>query len=101
MLISEISIKGYKSFGNNPQKLKLNTQKGELVLLVGSNGNGKSVVKSTEIEVDVPFEFMNLKDFISFLDIMGEESVYILHIKENNKTLYEEYVSYTRDNTKK
>lgn len=42
MLISEISIKGYKSFGNNPQVLKLNTQKGELVLLVGSNGNGKS-----------------------------------------------------------
>lgn len=42
MLISEIGIRGYKSFGNNEQILKLNTEKGELALLVGNNGNGKS-----------------------------------------------------------
>jgi DNA repair exonuclease SbcCD ATPase subunit len=42
MVISEIKIKGYKSFGNNEQTLKLNTENGELILLVGSNGNGKS-----------------------------------------------------------
>ncbi len=42
MLISELSIRGYKSFGNNEQVIKLNTEKGELVLLVGNNGNGKS-----------------------------------------------------------
>jgi len=42
MLISEISIKGYKSFGNNTQTLKLNTEKGELILLSGKNGCGKS-----------------------------------------------------------
>lgn len=42
MIINEISIKGYKSFGNNEQTLKLNTESGELILLVGSNGNGKS-----------------------------------------------------------
>jgi DNA repair exonuclease SbcCD ATPase subunit len=42
MLISEIGIRGYKSFGNNEQVVKLNTEKGELVLLVGNNGNGKS-----------------------------------------------------------
>lgn len=42
MIINEIEIKGYKSFGNNPQIVKLNTKKGELVLLVGNNGNGKS-----------------------------------------------------------
>ena len=42
MLISEIGIRGYKSFGNNEQVVKLNTEKGELVLLVGKNGNGKS-----------------------------------------------------------
>jgi len=42
MLISEIGIRGYKSFGNNEQVLKLNTESGELVLLVGKNGNGKS-----------------------------------------------------------
>jgi exonuclease SbcC len=42
MIISEIGIKGFKSFGNNEQTLKLNNEKGELILLTGSNGNGKS-----------------------------------------------------------
>lgn len=42
MLINEIGIRGYKSFGNNEQVLKLNINKGELILLVGNNGNGKS-----------------------------------------------------------
>ena len=42
MLINELTIRGYKSFGNNEQLIKLNTDKGELVLLVGNNGNGKS-----------------------------------------------------------
>lgn len=42
MLISEIAIRGFKSFGNNETILKLNTEKGELILLVGNNGAGKS-----------------------------------------------------------
>ena len=42
MLIKEIGIRGFRSFGNNEQIVKLNTEKGELVLLVGNNGNGKS-----------------------------------------------------------
>lgn len=42
MLINELSIRGFKSYGNNTQILKLNTEKGELILLVGSNGAGKS-----------------------------------------------------------
>ena len=42
MLISEIGIRGFRSFGNNEQVVKLNTDKGELILLVGNNGNGKS-----------------------------------------------------------
>jgi DNA repair exonuclease SbcCD ATPase subunit len=42
MIIEEIGIRGYKSFGNNEQVVKLNTEKGELILLVGNNGNGKS-----------------------------------------------------------
>ncbi len=42
MLISEIGIKGFKSYGNNEQVLKLNTEKGDLILLVGVNGAGKS-----------------------------------------------------------
>jgi len=44
MLISEIGIRGFKSFGNNEQILKLNTDRGELILLSGSNGAGKSSI---------------------------------------------------------
>lgn len=42
MIINELGIKGFKSYGNNEQVLKLNTEKGELILLVGNNGSGKS-----------------------------------------------------------
>lgn len=42
MIISELGIRGFKSYGNNEQTLKLNTEKGELILLVGNNGAGKS-----------------------------------------------------------
>jgi DNA repair exonuclease SbcCD ATPase subunit len=47
MIISELSLKNFKSFGNSPQILKLNTEKGELILLVGNNGNGKSSLISS------------------------------------------------------
>jgi len=42
MLINELGIRGFKSYGNNEQILKLNTERGELILLVGNNGAGKS-----------------------------------------------------------
>jgi exonuclease SbcC len=42
MLINELGIRGFKSYGNNEQVLKLNTERGELILLVGNNGAGKS-----------------------------------------------------------
>jgi DNA repair exonuclease SbcCD ATPase subunit len=42
MIIEEISIKNFKSYGNSTQTLKLNTKNGELILLSGNNGNGKS-----------------------------------------------------------
>ena len=101
MLISEISIKGYKSFGNNPQVLKLNTKKGELVLLVGSNGTGKSVIKKTKMNINIPLELFTLEDFLIFLETMGsDENSYVLYIKENNKNLYEEYIKYLREKKK-
>ena len=52
MIISEIGIRGFKSFGNNEQVLRLNTENGELCLLMGKNGNGKSsLVNSFEYTV--------------------------------------------------
>jgi DNA repair exonuclease SbcCD ATPase subunit len=47
MVINEISIKNFKSYGNSPQTLKLNTKNGELILLVGGNGMGKSTLISS------------------------------------------------------
>ena len=96
MIIKELTIKNFKSYGNTTQKLTLNTDKGELILLVGNNGNGKSVIPSTEIDIDIPLEKLNLEEFIKFLDTMGEENGYILYIKENNKNLYEEYIKYRK-----
>lgn len=42
MLISELGIRGFRSYGNSETTLKLNTDSGELILLVGNNGAGKS-----------------------------------------------------------
>jgi len=92
MLISEIGIRGFKSFGNNEQVVKLNTEKGELILLVGNNGNGKSVVDKTEIEINFPIESLNIDEFQIFLEVMGEGNEYIEYIKENNYSLYEQYL---------
>ena len=47
MIISEISIKNYKSYGNTTQTLKLSTEKGELILLSAGNGFGKSSLISS------------------------------------------------------
>ena len=94
MYIKEIKIKNFKSFGNSEQTLKLSTEKGELILLSGSNGNGKSLVKETEIEIEIPIDKFNIQDIIYFLDIMGEESDILLYIKENNSFLYDEYIKY-------
>lgn len=58
MIIEEINIKNFKSYGNNQQTLKLNTENGELILLVGSNGAGKST-------------FLNSFDFSLYGKSMG------------------------------
>jgi DNA repair exonuclease SbcCD ATPase subunit len=49
MIIKEIGIKGFKSFGNNEQVLRFDEHTGKLILLVGRNGAGKSsLIESTE-----------------------------------------------------
>lgn len=47
MIISEIGVKNFKSFGNSRQSVKLSEDKGQLILLVGNNGNGKSSLISS------------------------------------------------------
>ena len=74
MLIEEVSIKGFKSFGNQIQTIKLNREEGELILIVGSNGNGKSVVLSTEIEVEINLDELSDSEKVIFWETMDTGS---------------------------
>jgi DNA repair exonuclease SbcCD ATPase subunit len=42
MIVKNVKIKNFKSFGNNVSDVRLNPEKGELILLHGENGHGKS-----------------------------------------------------------
>ena len=95
MLISEIGIRGYKSFGNNEQVLKLNTEKGELVLLVGNNGNGKCVDKNTCIDIETN-DIILTKELINWLETTEKGNRFFLYIKENNNILYEKIKKFNR-----
>ena len=44
MVIKEIAWKNFKSYGNTVNRLKLSTDNGELILLVGRNGSGKTAI---------------------------------------------------------
>jgi len=46
MLIKEISLQNFKSFGNNKQVIKFDNN-GSLILLSGKNGNGKSSLQES------------------------------------------------------
>ena len=90
MLISEITLRNFKSYGNNKQTLKLNTEKGDLILIVGKNGSGKCVDPSTEIEIEIDFNSIeHTQDLINYLGKMGQETPIIFYIKENYNNLYE------------
>lgn len=95
MLISEIGIRGYKSFGNNEQVLKLNTENGELILLMGNNGNGKCVEKNTCIDIEIN-DIILTKELINWLETTERGSRFLLYIKETNNILYEKIKDFNR-----
>jgi ABC-type uncharacterized transport system ATPase component len=96
MLIKEIGIRGYKSFGNNEQILKLNTEKGELILLVGSNGNGKCVDGKTLIDVEINDLIIN-RELVKFLVETDKGNRIFLYIKENKPLLYEKITRFSEN----
>lgn len=95
MLIQELGIRGFKSFGNNEQILKLNTKMGELILLVGSNGAGKCVDKKTSIDIEIN-DLQLSSDLINYLETTDLGRKIFLYIKENNSILYEKIEEYKR-----
>jgi DNA repair exonuclease SbcCD ATPase subunit len=42
MILKKLKIQNFRSFGNNINELEFDTDKGNLILLVGENGNGKT-----------------------------------------------------------
>lgn len=53
MIIKSITLKNFKSFGNNKQTLTFNTVTGDLILISGKNGNGKCLSPDTELNIQV------------------------------------------------
>ena len=47
MIIKSITLKNFKSFGNNKQTLSFNTTTGELILVTAKNGSGKSSLQQS------------------------------------------------------
>ena len=100
MIIKEIGIRGFKSFGNNEQKLELNTEKGELILLVGENGAGKCVQKKTLIDIDID-DLVVTDELMKYLDETERGRNKFLYIKENKKLLYGKIKNFIRNNSEK
>ena len=44
MKLTKLIIQNFKSFGANKNELEFDTEKGNLCLIVGKNGNGKSTL---------------------------------------------------------
>lgn len=47
MIIKSISLRNFKSFGNNKQTLNFDTDVGKLILISGKNGNGKTSLQQS------------------------------------------------------
>lgn len=53
MIIKSISLRNFKSFGNNTQTVEFDTNSAHLILLSAENGGGKCLSPDTEIEIRV------------------------------------------------
>jgi len=99
MIIRSISIKNFKSFGNNTQKVTFKTNEGELILLTGDNGAGKCVHKGTTIDIDID-DITLTPEFINYLEKTDTGRKIFLYIQENKPLLYEKVQKF-RKNIKK
>ena len=65
MLIEEINIQNFKSFGNNKQTIKFDSI-GKLILLQGDNGSGKCISPNTIIDISIDNDEIT-KSLLDFL----------------------------------
>jgi hypothetical protein len=65
MIINSISLRNFKSYGNNLQKLVF-SRDGSLILLTGQNGNGKCLSGDTVVDIEI-FDDVTLRNLKNFL----------------------------------
>ena len=73
MIIKSISLKNFKSFGNNKQTVEFNTTTGDLILISGKNGHGKS-------------SFQQSLDFSTFGIVRGKNGKRVPQVILPNRT---------------
>ena len=88
MRIKEWTWKNYKSYGSVPQTIRFEDDKGELILLIGENGAGKCVDKSTEIDIEIN-DLVITPILIHHLERTESGRMIFQYIRENNTLLYE------------
>lgn len=95
MIINSISLRNFKSYGNNLQKLSF-PDESSLILLTGKNGNGKCVHESTSIDIDMD-DITLTNEFINFLETTELGNKIFIYIKENKILLYEKIQKFRTD----
>ena len=70
MRILSVDWKNFNSYGNAVQRIDLES-KGDLYLLLGSNGYGKCLSPETEIEVEI--EDLEIKE--KFLEFLSKKTI--------------------------
>ena len=66
MKIELLKFKNFANYGDEVQQIHFNQNLAEFYLILGKNGDGKCLSKSTEIEVDI--EDPHIKEqFLEFL----------------------------------
>jgi len=114
MIIRSISIRNFKSFGNNTQKVNFNTNEGELILLTGDNGAGKSSFQESfdfsifgsvrgKSQKRIPLKYLpnrinkNTEVEIEFINNSGKEIKMFKSLEPTTATFFEN----NNDETKK
>lgn len=89
MIIRSISIRNFKSFGNNKQTVNFRTDKGELILLTGDNGAGKCLSPDTEIDITVENQTVN--ELLSTFLEKRKKPFYPVNIYNNMRLLNDKF----------
>lgn len=90
MILNELIIKNFRSFGNNTNVIKFNTTEGELNLIIGKNGSGKtSIINSIDFNLHKKVKGRDKNIKISSLPNRINKNLYtkLSFVTDNNEYL--------------